>query len=73
MIGFYTAATVVTLLQFFRVRERKLLALALLFGAQALAMSREWWDPWQRVFQLASAAAGLALVAFLSKAPFTRA
>jgi len=70
--GFYMAATVVTLLQFFRVRERKLLVLAFLFGAQALAFSREWWDPLQKVFQLASAAAGLFLVFLLSPRPLPR-
>jgi hypothetical protein len=70
--GFYLAATVVTLLQFFRVRERRLLLLALLFGNQALAFSREWWDPWQRAFQIASAAAGLLLVVVLSPRPLPR-
>lgn len=72
MTGFYMAATVVTLLQFFRLRERRLLLLALLFGTQALAFSREWWDPWQRAFQLASGAAGLLLVVLLSPRPLPR-
>lgn len=72
MTGFYLAATVVTLLQFFRVRERRLLLLALLFGAQALAFTREWWDPMQRAFQLASGGAGLLLVVLLSPRPLPR-
>ncbi len=61
-----------TLVQFLRVREARLLLLLALFAAQALAFSREWWDPWQDVFQLAAGAAGLALVLLLSRRPARR-
>ena len=56
-----------TLVQFLRVRETKLLLLLTLFATQALAFSREWWDAWRNVFQLASGASGLALVLVLSR------
>ena len=67
MVGFYVAATIVTLVQFLRAREAKLLLLLALFAGQALALSREWWDPWKDALQLASGAAGLALVLILSR------
>ncbi len=56
-----------TLVKFLRVREKRLLPLLALFTAQALAFSRDWRDPLQDVFQLASGAAGLALVVLLSR------
>ena len=66
MVGFFVAATVVTLIQLLRVRERRLLPLLALFVLLALAHSREWWDPWGRRFHLAAGGAGLALLAALS-------
>ena len=66
MVAFYVAATVVTLLQFLRVKERRLLVLLALFAALAAAESREWWDPWRVVFQLLAGGAGLALLVMLS-------
>ena len=55
MVGGFVAATVVTLLQFLRVRDRRLLLLAAMFAFQAQALAREWYDVWRDVFQSASA------------------
>lgn len=66
MVGLYLAATVVTLLQFLRVKEKRLLPLLALFLFLALAFSREWWDPWQLGFHLAAVAAGLVQLFALS-------
>ncbi|HEX9188826.1 MAG TPA: hypothetical protein VGB87_17220 [Vicinamibacteria bacterium] len=60
------AATVVTLLQFVRVRDRRLLLLAAMFAFQAQALAREWYDFWRDVFQAGVCAAGLGLLLALS-------
>ncbi len=62
MTGAYMAATVVTLLQYLRLRDRRLLPLAALFAFQVQALSREWWDVWKGVYQGAACAAGLLLL-----------
>jgi hypothetical protein len=60
------AALVVTLLQFLRVRDRRLLAVMALFAFLAVAESRrDRWD--RRWFQLGAAASGLSLVAVLAR------
>ena len=41
MVGGFIGATVVTLLQFVRVRDRRLLLLAAMFAFQAQALARE--------------------------------
>ena len=69
MVGAFVAATVVALLQFLRVRDRRLLLLALMFACQSQALGREWWDVWRDVFQAGVCAAGLALVLGLSPRP----
>lgn len=66
MVGGFVAATIVTLAQFVRLRDRRLLLLAALFAFQAQALSREWFDFWKDVFQAAACAAGLALLLALS-------
>jgi len=66
MVGFFVAATVVTLLQYLRIRERRLLPLLALFLLLALAHSREAGDPWGPRFDLAAGTAGLAMLAVLS-------
>jgi hypothetical protein len=66
MVGLFIAATVVTLVQFLRVRDRRLLLLAAMFAFQAQALAREWYDVWQDVFQIGVCAAGLALLFALS-------
>lgn len=60
------AATVVTLLQFLRVRDRRMLLLAAIFAFQAQALAREWYDVWRDVFQTGVCAAGLGLLLSLS-------
>jgi hypothetical protein len=66
VVGGFVAATVVTLLQFLRLRDRRLLLLAAMFAFQAQALSREWYDFWRDVFQSGVCAAGLGLLLTLS-------
>jgi hypothetical protein len=66
MVGGFVAATVVTLLQFLRLRDRRLLLLAAMFAFQAQALAREWYDVWRDVFQVGVCAAGLGLMLALS-------
>jgi hypothetical protein len=70
VVGSFVAATVVSLLQFVRLRDKRLLLLAALFACQSQALAREWWDVWRDVYQSGVCAAGLALVLALS--PRTR-
>jgi len=66
MVGLFIAATVVSLLQYLRVRDRRLLLLAAMFACQSQALSREWYDVWRDVFQAGVCAAGLWLLLALS-------
>jgi hypothetical protein len=66
LVGAFIGATVVTLLQFLRVRGRRLLLLAAMFAFQAQALAREWTDVWRDVFQIGVCAAGLGLLLALS-------
>ena len=66
MVGGFIAATVVSLLQYLRVRDRRLLLLAAMFACQSQALSREWYDVWRDVFQSGVCAAGLWLLLALS-------
>jgi hypothetical protein len=66
VVGLFVAATVVALLQYLRLRDRRLLPLVALFAFQAQALSREWWDVWKDVFQGAACAAGLLVLFLLS-------
>ncbi len=66
MVGAYIAATVVALVQYLRLRDRRLLALGALFALQAQALSREWFDFWKDVFQGGACAAGLLLLLALT-------
>jgi hypothetical protein len=63
--AFFVAATVVTLLQWLRVRERRLLPLLALFALLAAAHHQDDWRL-ARGFHLAAGAAGLILLAMLS-------
>ena len=72
MVGFFVAATVVTLVQFHRLHDRRLLALVALFLLLALAHSRQAGDPWGRRYHLAAGTAGLALLVLLSPRPARR-
>jgi hypothetical protein len=69
VVGGFVAATVVSLLQFLRVRDRRMLLLAALFACQAQALAREWWDVWRDVYQAGVCAAGLLLLLALSPRP----
>jgi hypothetical protein len=66
MVGVFVAATVVSLAQFLRVRDSRLLLLAAMFACQSQALAREWYDVWRDVFQAGVCAAGMALVLALS-------
>jgi hypothetical protein len=66
LVGLFVAATVVALMQYLRLRDRRLLPLVALFAFQAQALSREWWDVWKDMFQGAACAAGLVLLLMLS-------
>jgi hypothetical protein len=66
MIGAYIASMVVTVIQYVRLRDWRLLLLLALFAFQALALTRDWWDYRKEVFQTASCAAGLALLLALT-------
>ena len=66
MTGAYIASMVVTVIQYLRLRDRRLLALLALFAFQALALTRDWWDYKKEVFQTASCAAGLVLLLVLT-------
>jgi hypothetical protein len=72
MVGFFVAATVVTLVQLFRLHDRRLLALLALFVLLALAHSRPPGDAWGRRYHLAAGTAGLALLVLLSPRPARR-
>ena len=65
MVSFFVASTLVTLLQYLRLREARLLPLLAMFALLALAHSRDDWRA-GRAFHLAAGAAGLALLVMLS-------
>ena len=67
MEGLFVAAALITIVQFVRLRDRRLLPLAFLLAFLAGAEAREPWEPWRRRFQLAALASGLALLAMLPK------
>ena len=61
LVGFFIAATVVTLMQFVRTRERRLLPLLALFACLAVAHSQTDWRA-ARQWHLVAGLAGLVLV-----------
>jgi hypothetical protein len=65
MIGLYVAATVVTLIQYVRVREARLLPLLAMFVLLTVGHTRGDWFA-ARPYHVAAAAAGLVLLAMLS-------
>ena len=60
------AATVVALVQYLRLKDRRLLPLVALFAFQAQALHREWFDAWKDGFQVAACACGLGLLLALT-------
>jgi hypothetical protein len=69
LVAFFIASTVVTLLQFLRLRDRRLLPLLALFAFLALAHFRGEWDGWGRAFHFGAGIAGLAVLVTLSPRP----
>jgi len=65
--GYFFAGLGVTLVQYLRRRDRRLLPLMALFAALAAAETREEWDPWQDGLRLVAGGAALVLVALLSR------
>lgn len=61
LAGFFVAATLVTLMQFVRVREKRLLPLLALFACLAVAHSRDNWFA-ARPWHVAAGIAGLVLL-----------
>ena len=73
VLAFFVAATVVTLLQWLRLREKRLLPLLALFALLAAAQYSQ--DDWRtaRGFHFAAGGAGLVLLVMLSpRAPQAR-
>ena len=66
IVSFFVAAAVVTLIQYLRVREPKLLPLLALFCCLGLAHTYEWWEAWFQRLHLLAGAAGLVLVYLVS-------
>ncbi len=65
MTGFAVAATVVTLMQYLRLRDPRFLPLLAMFALLAIAHSRPDWSS-ARPFHFAAGVAGLAMVVVLS-------
>jgi hypothetical protein len=63
--GFYVAATVVTLLQWLRVRDKRLMPLLAMFMLLSLAHFQDEWFA-ARGYHLAAGVAGLVLLFMLS-------
>ena len=66
MVGAYVAATVVALVQYLRLKDRRVLLLVALFACQTQALARDWFDFWKDVFQAGACAAGLVLLLALT-------
>jgi hypothetical protein len=66
VVGAYIAASVVAIVQYLRLRDWRVLALAALFAFQVQALSREWYDVWRNVYQSAACGAGLLLLFVLT-------
>jgi hypothetical protein len=66
LVAFFVASTVVTLLQYLRLRDRRFLPLMALFALLALGHFRGEWDVWGRLFHFGAGAAGLAVLLMLS-------
>jgi hypothetical protein len=63
-VAFFVAATVVTILQYLRVREKRLLPLMAAFALTAAGHCAE--GGWSRLLHMAGGASGLALVVMLA-------
>jgi hypothetical protein len=65
LVGFYVAASVVTLIQFLRVRDLRIVPLLFLFALLAVAHAQADWYA-ARPWHFAAGLSGLALLAVLS-------
>lgn len=65
MTGLLVASTVVTLMHWLRVRDRRILPLVGLFVMMAVAHSLEWWHWLRDAFELLGVACALALLPML--------
>jgi hypothetical protein len=63
--GVFVASTVVTLMHWLRVHDRRLLPLMGMLVMLAAAQSLQWWHPWRYGFELAAAACALVLMSML--------
>jgi len=74
MTGILVASAVVTLMHWWRVRDRRLLPLMALFALLAASRAFEWWEPWRTRLELLAVAAGLGLLPMLrgAQAPGAR-
>lgn len=66
IVSFFVAATAVTLVQFLRVREPKLVPLLVLFGLLGLAHTHEYWESSFKWLHLLAGTAGLVLMYLVS-------
>ena len=66
LVTFFVASTVVTLVQFLRLRDRRLLPLLALFTLLALAHFRGEGDGWGRAFHYGAGLAGLGVLVMLA-------
>jgi hypothetical protein len=66
LVSFFVASTVVTLVQFLRVRDRRLLPLLALFVLMAVAHFFGEGDGWGRAFHFAAGLAGLVQLVVLA-------
>ena len=73
VIGIYVASSVVTLMHWLRVHDRRLLPLIGLFLALAAAESLEPWQYWRSAIQVLGAACGLSLLPMLDRRQSQRA
>jgi hypothetical protein len=67
VVGIYVASSVVTLMRWLRLRDRRLLPLIGLFLALAAAESLEPWYYWRSAIQVLGAACGLSLLPMLDR------
>ncbi len=66
MVGAFVALTVVAVVQYVRVPDRRLLPVMAMAAFQAFALSRYSWDIWKELSQGAACVAGLVLIFMLS-------
>jgi hypothetical protein len=66
LVAFFVASTVVTLLQFLRVRDRRLLPLLAMFALLGVAHFLGEGDGWGRGLHFGAGLAGLALLVAIS-------